>query len=200
MGGRLDGAVAEASGCGKRADVQQLRVRVVAHRWPVRPAHRVRQDHGQRSLEDRREDGRRLDRSQPLRRRVLCSRLHERFEVGIGHLLLNHRRIARERLRLRRRLVGALRNRSFCDSVERLAVRPVEDVRPTCLARLRNRMPQPASHLDVEEHDRTGRVVIPDVVMDLLEVPAVLACRRVDRHDRAREEVVAGPGVAVVVG
>src|SRR5207302_10555454 len=55
-------------------------------------------------------------------------------------------------------------------------------------------------YFDVEEHDGARRVVVPDVVVDLLEVPAVLPCRGVDGDDRGCEEIVAGPDVAVVVG
>ncbi len=57
-----------------------------------------------------------------------------------------------------------------------------------------------AVHAHVHQHDRVGGVVVPEVVMHFLEVPAVLAGRGVDRDDRRRVEVVARAVRAVVVG
>src|SRR5207245_2002376 len=51
----------------------------------------------------------------------------------------------------------------------------------------------------VEEHDRARGVVVPDVVVDHLVVPLVLAGLRVDRDDRRGEEVLAGALAAVEV-
>ena len=45
--------------------------------------------------------------------------------------------------------------------------------------------------VDVEQHDVAGRVVVPQVVLDLLIVPAQLAGARVERDDRIGVEVVA---------
>lgn len=111
----------------------------------------------------------------------------------------DERRVARKRLRLRRLLDRALRHGLLVDPEERLPRLPVEQVEPTGLARLRDARPQLAVDVHVEQHDRAGRVVVPDVVVDFLEVPPVLAGLRVERDDRASEEVVAGPFGAVQV-
>src|SRR5690606_10505304 len=51
--------------------------------------------------------------------------------------------------------------------------------------------------LGVEQDDGVGRVVVPDVVVRLLEVPAVFPGRGVDGDDGRGEEVVAGTDGAV---
>ena len=56
------------------------------------------------------------------------------------------------------------------------------------------------SYIGVEQHDGIRRVVVPQIVMHLLEVPAVLARLRLDRDHRDAEEVVAGPHGAVQIG
>ena len=57
----------------------------------------------------------------------------------------------------------------------------------------------PAVHDDVHEERRGRRVVVPDVVVHELEVPAALARLHVERDDARAEEVVAGVEAAVVV-
>jgi hypothetical protein len=48
----------------------------------------------------------------------------------------------------------------------------------------------------VEEHDGARGVVVPDVVVDLLEVPLELPRAQVERDDRGGVEVLAGPAAA----
>ncbi len=79
-------------------------------------------------------------------------------------------------------------------------LRSIEDVDPTGLARLGDRFAFDSAVVEVEQHDRRGRVVVPDVVMHLLVMPAVLSGLRVERDDRRREQVVALADRAVVVG
>src|SRR5437016_1472103 len=98
--------------------------------------------------------------------------------------------LARLPLRLRAGNVGlgaGLGYRLLGDPVERLSGLAVEQVLPAGLAGFAESLHELPVHRGVEEDDRAGRVVVPDVVVDLLEVPAVLARCRVDRDDRAGE-------------
>jgi hypothetical protein len=67
-------------------------------------------------------------------------------------------------------------------------------VRPACAMALL------AADRRVEQHDRTCRVIIPDVVMHLLKVPDVFAGLGVQRNDRGAEQIVARARRAVIVG
>ena len=112
-----------------------------------------------------------------------------------------HERVAaRDRLRPRRGLSRLLRHRLLVDADERLAVRAVEDVDPARLVRLRGGLAEAAVDRHVEQHHGTRTVVVPEVVMNLLKVPAILAGGRVDGHHRRREQVVARANPAVEVG
>ncbi|MCY3730412.1 MAG: hypothetical protein OXF98_03655 [Rhodospirillaceae bacterium] len=75
----------------------------------------------------------------------------------------------------------------------------VQDVAPAGLAGLRQPAPQLAVDLQIEEHHGARRVEIPDVVVDLLEMPAILARGRIHRDDRRGEQIVAGTDRAVEV-
>jgi hypothetical protein len=103
------------------------------------------------------------------------------------------------RLRARRALVAVLRHLALLDREDRLAVGAVQEVHPTGLAGLHERLHRLAADLRVEQDHRVGAVVVPDVVVDLLEVPAMLAGLGVDRDDRGGEQVVARAQVADVV-
>ena len=106
----------------------------------------------------------------------------------------------RVRLRRGRRLARLLRHGALLDADQRLAGLSVEDVGPARLADLRKPFAHRAADAHVEQHDGIRRVVIPEVVMNLLEVPAVLAGASLDRNDRRREQVVAGAHGAVEIG
>ena len=107
---------------------------------------------------------------------------------------------ARERLRRGRRLQRLLRHGPLVDADDRLTRLAVEDVRPARLADLDDRFARAPADVQIHEHDGIARVVVPDVVMHLLEVPTVFPGRELDRDDRHRIEVVAGAHGAVVVG
>ena len=81
------------------------------------------------------------------------------------------------------------------------AVRAVEQVEPAGLAGLADALPLDAVDLDVEDQRRRRAVVVPDVVVNHLVVPAVLALVEADRDHRGREQVqprsAAGPRVGV---
>ena len=106
----------------------------------------------------------------------------------------------RKGLRRRGRLPRLLRHGLLLDADQRLAGLAIEDVGPARLADLAMPLRSLPSIRRVEQHDGIRRVVVPDVVMHLLEVPAVLAGLRVDRDDRDAEEVVAGAHGAVEIG
>ncbi len=169
-----------------RADVKIARRRIVGARRPVRAAAEGGLDGHLAFRPKRRED---------------LAAVDEREAFGRDRERLRHERVAaRVRLRRRRRLPRLLRHGAFVDADERHAVRAIEDVDPARLARLREAFAQRSVQLEIEQHDGARAVVIPDVVVDLLKVPAVFTGARVERDDRRREQVVAGAHAAVVVG
>ena len=86
------------------------------------------------------------------------------------------------------------------DADERFAVRPVENVDPAGLAGFGDGLAVLAADLDVEQHYRVGGVVVPDIVMHLLEMPAVFAGMDIQREHRRGEQVVSGAHVAREIG
>ena len=107
---------------------------------------------------------------------------------------------ARERLRRGRLLPRLLRHRLLVNADERLPGLAIEDVGPAGLSHFGDRLARTAAHVHVHEDDRIDRVVVPDVVMHLLEVPAIFPGGELDRQHRGRVQVVAGAEGAVVVG
>ena len=67
-----------------------------------------------------------------------------------------------------------------------------------CLVSWVDGLDAPAVHRDRGQHRLGRQVVVPDPVVDDLEVPRPLAVVRVERHEALREEVVAEPLPAVV--
>ena len=104
----------------------------------------------------------------------------------------HRRRLYRKRLCRVGGLAGdvAGRDRAFLDAEDRLAVLAVQDVQITRLCGHAQGRDAAPVLLDVEQHRRRGRVGVPQIVANRLEVPAVLAAVRVHRHH----------GVAVQVG
>src|SRR5215831_1275121 len=90
--------------------------------------------------------------------RLLPERLEEAaglFIVAKGWGALRHDRVAdRVRLCLRRLLARLLRHRPFLDAEQWLAVRPVEQIDPTGLARLGDTLAWLAIDHGVEQHNR----------------------------------------------
>src|SRR6267143_1809771 len=172
----------EGAGADGLGDVEVARVGAVRHRRPVRSA-QARRLHDHRVFPEDLEDASGL--------------LVARHRLGT----LRHGRVAlRVRLRLRRLLPRLLRHRPLLDADQRCAVRAIQDVDPAGPARFGDALAGPAVDHGIEEHDRTGRVVVPDVVMDLLEVPHVLAGLRLQRDHRRAVQVVAFPHRPVVIG
>src|SRR5581483_3134061 len=184
----------EADPADRGADVEHVRLLVVRDRLPVLAALRAVAVDEELLRRRRRERlGRDHDRHLlECRRPLLQDALHvggRRPAVG------RERRVRRDRLRRPGLLAGVLRHRLLGDAVERLPRRAVEHVEPAGLRRLRD----PLVPAGVEEHDRARGVVVPDVVMDLLEVPLELPRLQVERDDRGGVEVLAGPLAAVPV-
>src|SRR4029077_14425940 len=67
----------------------------------------------------------------------------------------------------------------------------VENVDPARVAGFGNALTRPAIDHRIEEHDRAGGIVVPDVVVHLLEVPDILAGLGLQGHHRGAEQVIA---------
>ncbi len=98
------------------------------------------------------------------------------------------------------RLPRLLRHGTLLDPDQRLAGLAVEDVHPPALARLPQALALDSVDLEIEQDDRIGRIVVPEVVMDLLKMPPVSTGGRFDRHDGDGKQIVASPHGAVEVG
>ena len=179
-----------------RADVEHLGLGAVARRLPVRPSLRAGNDDGDRLVVERRVHLLGALDGHVLERLVRALELVDGLDVLRRHLVRDEGRIARDRLRLGGLLRRELRHRLLGDRQERLARLPVEQVEPAGLRCLGEAL----LPVDVEQDDGARAVVVPDVVVDLLVVPAVLSGLGVDRDDRGREQVVALALAAVQVG
>ena len=110
-------------------------------------------------------------------------------------------RVERKRLRRRIPLLRhiAFRDRTFFDRPDRLPGDAIEHVKKRLLGGLRHRFDRAAVDDDVGEDRRVGDVVVPDAVMDQLEMPLALAGLQIDRHEALAEEAGARPIRAEVV-
>ena len=77
--------------------------------------------------------------------------------------------------------------------------RPVEHVGHRDLRDHRNRLDLLAVDRDVDQVRRRGQIVVPDAVVDRLEVPDDLAVAGIEADDRLRVDVVTVPVAAVVI-
>jgi len=129
------------------------------------------------------------------------SLIHERRVAFRSDLhLLRHERITDgEGLRRACLLMLVLGHRTLIHTDQRLARYAVENVNPARLARLRQGLAHAPVDLYIEKHNRAWRIVVPDVMADLLEMPAVLARSRLDGHDRSCKEIVTFTDIAVEV-
>src|SRR5271166_929235 len=113
---------------------------------------------------------------------------------------LRHGRVAdRVGLRFGGLLPWLLRNRAFLNADQRLSVGAVEDVDPAGSPGFGDALARHAVDDGVEQHDRACRVIVPDVVMHLLEMPDILARLGLERHQRRAEQVVALAHRTVVI-
>ena len=182
-------------------DEQQAASRIGGAARPRRAAHRARKP-------DRRlASGRGVE---PAASRLVEHRLALLARLGRdrGQLVARERGNARQRRRLdgkrlrRPRLLArhvALRHRTLLDAEHRLAGDPVEDEDQPHLRELHDGGNRPAGARDVDQNRLRRQVVVPDVVMDQLLMPAANAGGRVERDQRVGVEVGARPVAAVEV-
>src|SRR5262249_41003838 len=90
----------------------------------------------------------------------------------------------REWLRFCRLLPRLLRHRLFLDADQRLAVGAVEDIDPAGLTRLGDTLSRLAIDHRVEQDDRAHRIIVPEVMVDLLEMPDIFSGLGLERDDR----------------
>ena len=88
---------------------------------------------------------------------------------------------------------------TFFDRPHRLAGHALEDEHETLLRRLRDGVYLLAVLAHGDELRRGGQIVIPQIVMDRLEMPQALAGARVEREQAVAEEIRADAVRAVVV-
>ena len=100
--------------------------------------------------------------------------------------LRHHRVAARERLGRGVCCRGSCGTGFSSIPIERLARYPVEDVHPTCLADFGDGLPDSAVNGHIQQDRPDCRVVIPDVVVHLLKVPAIFSGLDLDRHASTR--------------
>src|SRR6266404_5614219 len=104
---------------------------------------------------------------------------------------LRHDRVAdRKGLGFSCLLPRLLRHRPLLDASQRFAVGAVENVNPAGAAGFGDSLAGLPIDYRVEKDDRAGRVVIPDVVMHLLEVPGIFSGLGLQRDDRSAEQIV----------
>ena len=113
----------------------------------------------------------------------------------------NARRLGGEGLRRRIPLARhrALLDRALFDRPHRLAGLAIEHEHEALLGRLRDRRDLLAVDGDVDQDRRARDVVVPDRMVDELEVPDALAGLQIDGDEALGEQVVAGPMAAEVV-
>ena len=93
----------------------------------------------------------------------------------------------------------ALRHRSLDDGPDRLSGYTVKDVEISLFGGQRHGLYGLAGNGDVHQQRRRREVVVPDLVMDGLEVPFHLAGLEVNRHQALPYKPVAGPLTAIEV-
>src|SRR5262249_48804123 len=123
--------------------------------------------------------------------------------VIAGHRLvdaLRHGRVAdRVGLRFGGLLPRLLGHRALLDADQRLSIGAVEDVDPAGSPGFGDALARHAVDDGVEQHDRACRVIVPNVVMYLLEMPDILAGLGLERHQRRAEQVVALTHRSVII-
>src|SRR5262249_30114730 len=115
----------------------------------------------------------------------------ERKAFGWQRALIDEGIAGRVRLGRRGLLARLLVDRFFVDADEWLAIASIEQIAPAGLGALEQALARLTVVGLIEHPRRARRVEVPDVGVDLLEVPLVLAGLVVEGDDRAGEQVVA---------
>ena len=92
-----------------------------------------------------------------------------------------------------------MRHRPFFNAYQGRAGNAVENVNPTGLAGLGQGLALAALEIHIEQDHRVRRIVVPDIVVHLLEMPTVFAGVSINGYDGRGEQVVAGADGAVVI-
>lgn len=71
---------------------------------------------------------------------------------------------------------------AFFNTENRLACYPIENIHESCLAHLRQSRNLLSVFYDIDQSRRGGKIVVPNVMMNGLKVPFVLARHRIERH------------------
>src|SRR5689334_725479 len=107
------------------------------------------------------------------------------------------------RIRLRGRVplprYVAARYGSFLDRPYRGTGDTVERIHEALLGHLRDRLDPATVHHDVQQVRASGRIPIPQSVMNQLEVPHPLACLRVEAQETVFKEAGARPPSAIKI-
>src|SRR5262249_44645517 len=93
-----------------------------------------------------------------------------------------------------------LRHWALLDADQRFAVGAVHDIDPAGATGLGRGLARLAVDDGVEQKNRARRVVVPNVVVHLLEVPGIGAGLGVDREERGAKKIVPFAHRSVVVG
>ena len=158
------------------ADIQPLPLRIVGTGRPVSAAIETGGDDDPLLAEEGGEDPALIDQLKTHGRDI-----HKMRHDGISH---------RIGLGCSRGLAGFLGDRSFLDPEQGFAVLAVQDIDPAGLVDLGDGLAGHAVDRHIEQHHRIAGVIVPEVMMDLLVVPAVLAGGGVHRDDGHREQIV----------
>src|SRR5207244_12472627 len=111
---------------------------------------------------------------------------------------LGHGRLADGKwLRLGRLLPRLLRHGALLDADQGFAVRAVQDVDPARGSGFGNALAPLAVYYRVEEYHWARGIIVPDVVVNLLKVPHILAGLRFQGDPRAAKRVIARAHVPV---
>ncbi len=105
-------------------------------------------------------------------------------------MLGNERITHRMRLCWRGKLLGQLWYRFFLNTYDRLTGNAIQYINPAGLAGFSNCLARFTLVLHVKKNHRVGGIIVPEVMMNLLEVPAVFACSCINCHNGVGEEIV----------
>ena len=204
--GRLDEANREHGGvrCGRE---DRVGLRVVRRARPISAAiGRANRHCGVRTA-DLADHGRQKHGAQAIGLQLL-QRLTPERRREIDHFVLGHRlsrvgrRLRREGLRRRGLLAGhvALGNGTLFDRPDGLSCHAVEDIQERFLAGKRDGFDGPAVNRDVCQNRRRREIVIPDRMVDDLEVPLLAARLQVHADEALTVQIVTRPMTAIEIG
>ncbi len=87
----------------------------------------------------------------------------------------------------------------FLNSQQGLSVDPIQDIDPAGLPCVGSRLAHHSIDLQVKQNHWIGGVIVPEIMVDFLEVPSIFSGRDLDGQDGGGEEVVTGPDAPVEI-